>query len=310
MTAKVRCANVRKMRALVASALRATRRLKTAVLELIRTDAPIEAQRPLAGAVRELERLIWQYILYWCRWRTAVRCGYVGAILASVSVIHFYSNVREYPQHEEYKLTAEGMASVMIEQRIREGRYSHYQSEHDSLPACRDARRLSGEIIRIGKILLLAPTTAFIGSVLELRELDWVQWLINHGVRGNLGKWLDTHGAETATCSSLIATLPPGSRVPSGNLEDYIKVEMKDDPQGTDGCSAAEWHLWPYNYQDGNCPCGWARISPPRIESDHAQVSVKVEIKNWLHDDWRVDRIVRLSVTFIPPEGWTPAVRK
>jgi hypothetical protein len=257
-------------------------------------------------ALTWLGQLFTAYVRFWTN-PLIVRAWFVTlAILLSAEAYYDQIVAVPYQQTPEVREKAlDGTTLVTVELGVKEGFYTHYRfgkgfenpgDAIGSTPSCRPFWRFRHEALQIIWIMLKAPATAFIDTVVEVPRLDVFQWFIASRLFGNVpgvGEWLDTNGAETARCAAIVVPVPAGTR--------FVRLEhltMREAPAGTTQCGSGDNEI-PVGL-DEEQPCGWMTVSKPKERDVQGRPAVTIEIKNWLHDDRAVERIFRATMAFRP----------
>ena len=263
----------------------------------------------LVAALRWLGRLIAVYVAFWTSRRTVA--AWCAATVALLAVEAYYDWMVAAPYRQVMRTperTQDGSVQIAAEVRVKEGFYTHYDFSKElenpggaigSTPACRPFYRFGHEASRIVWIMLKAPATAFIDTVIELPKLDMFQWFVASRLLGNvpvIGPWLDANGALTARCAGIVVPVPEGMEF--DRIENAV---MFEEPEGTTGCNSGP-HVVRIGLDEIQ-GCGWMTVSRPKKTEVNGRPAVALEIKNWLHDDWPVDRVVQATVVFRPAVG-------
>lgn len=202
-------------------------------------------------------------------------------------IISYENRIRGCPECGETQWRATAIV------RIAESPYAY-----SGVPACRKRRTLPGEMWRLAKIAITAPTKLFFGFLWLSGDLDIASWARGNLIHGNaVGRWLDQNGRDVAECADLIVVLPPAVTPQSSVSFWYDKP-----PSTPDG------HVGPFD-----CPSAlagdrctgdgaWAKIeSAPRTDEIGGIRYVRVRFVNWYHEDspfTAFPRVVRLTVYF------------
>jgi hypothetical protein len=219
--------------------------------------------------------------------------AWCAATLSLVGVEAYYDQMVAAPYEQSGEIREEkpdGSVWITVEMRVKEGFYTHYDfgREFDnpggavsSTPSCRPFWRFGHEASRIVWIMITAPATAFLDTIVELPKLDFFQWFVASRLFGSVpgvGGWLDANGSLTARCAGIVVPIPTGM--------EYSAVEnltMREVPEGTTGCGRG-WHQVNLGL-DEKQPCDWMTVSKPKAVSSEGRPAIALELKNWLHDD-------------------------
>lgn len=306
------------LRAKVAAALRGIRRLR---FPRPQPEGTTEAgaSRIAYATAKWAQSALRRYVLFWCRKRTIqVWLGACGVLFA-FAVYYDLAVASPHPQPPPvYEALPDGLWKVTVQKRIGEGFYTHYRLDNRKanpgdllrpIPSCHVPSTLGQEARKIALILVKAPLTAFIGAAEDIPKLEFFQWFVVSRWLGKswIGAALDQVESASAHCELIFAPLPDGARLPSGLPADAT-LTMRNDPMGTDGC-ATDRHVVPLDGRS-EAPCGWMVTRKPEWATLDGKPGVKLEVVNWLHDDWPVDRVFEFSVIFMLPANSVPPVQR
>ena len=230
----------------------------------------------------------------------------VAILIGVVSTWHYYAHVESSPEAIKFVSYSDGHWVATAQRTVRQSPYTYYRADKgsDSTPACLRQRKPIGEYSKILTGLIAAPFTAMIDTFQELVQLDLVQWYLNDitkgTIRDGIGSWMDYYGPETAICGTVTVPLTGGSQFASNDYKSAVEVLVMDQPVSTvHGCDPG-FHKANLNASYGVYPCGFATFQwAPESSASNA-----VSYRNWLRDDWEVDRIVVVKANFMPPDRW------